>query len=120
MCSSDLVPRYGMWLQSPRWLIPKVALPQQLWHKWVLCKIQPKFNCVVEEVLNNKNIHLLTLAKVGNEWPHTQMFTATAYLPVMLAILDPSTLRVSTSAPVGDLDPYLWVYILSKLKPRSG
>ena len=28
-------------------------------------------------------------------------------------------LRVNTSAPVGDPDPYLWVYILSKLKPRS-
>ena len=28
-------------------------------------------------------------------------------------------IRVSTSAPVGDPDPYLWVYILSKLKPRS-
>ena len=28
-------------------------------------------------------------------------------------------IRVNTSAPVGDLDPYLWVYILSKLKPRS-
>ena len=27
--------------------------------------------------------------------------------------------RVNTSAPVGDPDPYLWVYILSKLKPRS-
>ena len=24
----EQVPRYGMWLQSPRWLIPKVALPQ--------------------------------------------------------------------------------------------
>ena len=28
-------------------------------------------------------------------------------------------LRVNTSAPVGDPDLYLWVYILSKLKPRS-
>ena len=25
----EQVPRYGMWLQSPRWLIPKVALPQR-------------------------------------------------------------------------------------------
>ena len=30
-----------------------------------------------------------------------------------------ASLRVSMSAPVGDLDLYLWVYILSKLKPRS-
>ena len=30
-----------------------------------------------------------------------------------------SAMRVSTSAPVGDLDPYLWVYRLSKLKLRS-
>ena len=29
-----------------------------------------------------------------------------------------SHLRVNTSAPVGDPDPYLLVYILSKLKPR--
>ena len=27
----EQVPRYGMWLQSPRWLILKVALPQRLW-----------------------------------------------------------------------------------------
>ena len=30
-----------------------------------------------------------------------------------------ASLRVSMGAPVGDLDLYLWVYILSKLKPRS-
>ena len=28
-------------------------------------------------------------------------------------------LRVNRSAPVGDPDLYLWVYILLKLKPRS-
>ena len=30
-----------------------------------------------------------------------------------------TTVRVNTSAPMGDPDLYLWVYILSKLKPRS-
>ena len=25
----EQVPRYGLWLLSPRWLIPKVALPQR-------------------------------------------------------------------------------------------
>jgi hypothetical protein len=37
----------------------------------------------------------------------------------LMKVLAMAVLRVSTSAPVGDPDPYPWVYRLSKLKLRS-
>ena len=53
------------------------------------------------------------------EFPKGKVRVFNEMISVGIEIADQYYLKVGTSAPMGDPDPYLWVYILSKLKPRS-
>ena len=63
--------------------------------------------------------------RVTNNWReqnNRRCWITFLFISVLLCVVAHAAkedLRVSTSAPVGDPDLYLWVYILSKLKPRS-
>lgn len=57
-----------------------------LWHNFVVKRIQPELNVIVEKALSERNVHPFDLAKHENDWPTLEYHAASAHSSVGLQL----------------------------------